>query len=142
MLKSNFSNILFDSRTQRIKVIDPRAINNCGEFSLLGDQKYDLAKLTHSIIGLYDHIIAGRYQLISIDTAHVEIVFDIDKRIIDIQKIFMSSVFLENIVVKDILPLVILLFLSMLPLHSDRPDRQKAMLINALRLYVLNHEMV
>ena len=137
-----FSNILFDSRTQRIKVIDPRAINNCGEFSLLGDQKYDLAKLTHSIIGLYDHIIAGRYQLISIDTAHVEIVFDIDKRIIDIQKIFMSSVFLENIVVKDILPLVILLFLSMLPLHSDRPDRQKAMLINALRLYVLNHEMV
>ena len=29
----------------------------------------------------------------------------------------------------------ILLFLSMLPLHNDRPDRQQAFLTNALRLF-------
>ena len=33
------------------------------------------------------------------------------------------------------MPLTTLLFLSMQPLHSDRPDRQKAMLFNALRIY-------
>jgi hypothetical protein len=27
------------------------------------------------------------------------------------------------------------LFLSMLPLHADRPDRQRAFIANALRLY-------
>jgi hypothetical protein len=27
------------------------------------------------------------------------------------------------------------LFLSMLPLHADRPDRQAAFIANALRLY-------
>jgi hypothetical protein len=30
---------------------------------------------------------------------------------------------------------VVLLFISMLPLHADRPERQTAFLANALRLY-------
>lgn len=36
----------------------------------------------------------------------------------------------------NIYPIMIHLFLSMLPLHSDNSERQKAMLANALRLYV------
>src|SRR5690606_40930853 len=35
-----FSNILFDSRSNRIKLIDPRGINANGEISIYGDQKY------------------------------------------------------------------------------------------------------
>ena len=31
--------------------------------------------------------------------------------------------------------ITISLFLSMLPLHADRPDRQMAFIANALRLY-------
>ena len=31
--------------------------------------------------------------------------------------------------------IVVLLFLSMLPLHDDRPERQRAFLANALRLF-------
>ena len=58
-----FSNILFDSRSERIKVIDPRGLNFESIFSIYGDQKYDLAKLAHSVIGLYDFIIAGRYSI-------------------------------------------------------------------------------
>lgn len=129
-----FSNILYDSRALQIKVIDPRGMNTQEEFTILGDQKYDLAKLTHSVIGLYDHIIAGRYTLTNTNES-VEIQFDIDDRIIEIQNNFMSSTLIDGIKVEQILPLVVLLFLSMLPLHSDRPDRQKAMLANALRLY-------
>jgi hypothetical protein len=35
----------------------------------------------------------------------------------------------------EIIAIVVHLFLSMLPLHSDRPDRQRAFLANALRLF-------
>ena len=61
--------------------------------------------------------------------------FDIDERLENIQKNFLEYQFLEGVGVKDIIPLVVLLFFSMLPLHKDRLDRQKAMLLNAFRLY-------
>lgn len=129
-----FSNMLFDARGQRIKLIDPRGIDEDDNLTILGNQTYDLAKLTHSVIGMYDFIIAGRYRL----TQHgdnMEIEFDIDDRLLLIQQNYLNMVFFENITVKQVMPAVVLLFLSMLPLHDDRPDRQKAMLINAFRLY-------
>jgi hypothetical protein len=36
----------------------------------------------------------------------------------------------------DVRAVAVCLFLSMLPLHSDRPDRQRAFIANALRLYL------
>ena len=36
----------------------------------------------------------------------------------------------------SVYPILIHLFLSLLPLHNDYVDRQKAFLANALRLYV------
>ncbi|MCE1058294.1 MULTISPECIES: phosphotransferase [Pseudomonas] len=129
------SNILFDSRGGAIKVIDPRGLNQNYEVTLLGDQKYDLAKACHSLIGLYDFIIAGRYQIDCLPGRGAIIRFSADDRLLSIQKIFMESQLIPGISVADIMPLTVLLFLSMLPLHHDRPDRQEAMLINALRLY-------
>ena len=130
-----FSNILYDSRGSLIKVIDPRGLNQKQELTLLGDQKYDLAKACHSVIGLYDFIIAGRYQIENRESASPTIRFHADDRLLGIQEAFMDSDLLPGITGKDIMPLTVLLFLSMLPLHADRPDRQEAMLINALRLY-------
>ena len=130
-----FSNILFDSRASRIKVIDPRGMNFEGELSIYGDLKYDLAKLTHSVIGLYDFIISGYYKLEEQSHHSIEIVFDVDERIESIQQYFLDNFKIQGIAVRDIMPLVVLLFMSMLPLHDDRPDRQKAMFYNALRLY-------
>lgn len=130
-----YSNILFDSRSERLKVIDPRGLNVKGEFSIYGDQKYDLAKLAHSVIGLYDFIIAGRYAIDSDEEGYEFIRFEIDQRLESVQQLFISVPFIESISVREIMPLVVLLFISMLPLHSDRPERQKAMLLNAVRLY-------
>ncbi|HBH9166347.1 TPA: hypothetical protein KYC05_004998, partial [Escherichia coli] len=130
-----FSNILFNSRLNSIKVLDPRGISHNGEETILGDQKYDLAKLCHSVIGLYDYVISGRYHLDGDLFNNAVIWFDIDTRIKSIQQEFYEYKFLSNISVGEIMPLTTLLFLSMLPLHSDRPDRQKAMLFNALRIY-------
>jgi len=133
-----FSNILYDSRAFQVKVIDPRGINTKNEFTIYGDQKYDLAKLTHSVIGFYDHIIAGRYILNeSLDNGSMDLNFDIDDRTLRIQERFKKFEFIRGLTVQQIMPLVILLFISMLPLHNDRPDRQKAMLANAARLFKL-----
>lgn len=131
-----FSNILFNSRSSTIKVIDPRGINVEGDFTIYGDLKYDLAKLTHSVIGLYDFIISGYYRIEEQSNQSIEIVFDIDERIENIQTYFLENFTVHAFKIKEIMPLVVLLFMSMLPLHEDRPDRQKAMFYNALRIYV------
>lgn len=62
--------------------------------------------------------------------------FNLDERFIDIQKMFLSKKLLPSITNSEIMPATILLFLSMIPLHFDKPYRQEAMLANALRLYV------
>lgn len=137
------SNVLLDSRTGQIKVIDPRGLSSAGELSLYGDQKYDLAKLMHSIIGLYDFIIAGRYRLTTTSTYHMTLDFELDERVRLIQQLFLNYPFQPDIQLIHLMPLTVLLFLSMLPLHADRPDRQRAMLANAVRLYTqLQHPSV
>ncbi len=133
------SNILFDSRTQRIKVIDPRGLDYFGNETLYGDLRYDVAKLSHSIVGLYDHIIAGSFELeFDFSGDQVNFIFEIhqDENIKKIQDIFRSRIFIDKISCSDVMPLTILLFLSMLPLHSDQPVRQMAFIANALRLYL------
>lgn len=132
-----FSNILFDSRADRIKVIDPRGLTATGELSIYGDQKYDFAKLMHSVIGLYDFIIAGRYELTLYNSYSFELDFQLDDRVKEIQGIFINRYLGGSLSLVKILPIVILLFLSMLPLHEDRLDRQRAMLANAVRLYLM-----
>ena len=53
------------------------------------------------------------------------------------QKLFKTLLFSGyNIEELNVYPIMVHLFLSMLPLHRDNPERQKAMLANALRLYI------
>lgn len=130
-----FSNILYDSRSASLKMLDPRGMNAEGVATIYGDQKYDLAKLAHSVIGMYDFIISGRYQITEISDLNFLISFENELRIESIQRLFIKTEFITGYETSQILPLVILLFLSMLPLHNDRPDRQQAMLVNALRIY-------
>ena len=134
------SNILFESRLGRIKVIDPRGLNTKSQFSLYGDLRYDLAKLTHSVVGLYDHILAGAYSLereYRADLCSFELKIYDDERVESIQKVFIGREFLPGLKPLDVMPLTILLFISMLALHADEPRRQDALLANALRLYDL-----
>ena len=134
-----FSNILYDSRANVIKLIDPRGMNNIGEFTIYGDITYDLAKLTHSVIGLYDYIIAEKYKIVTDADGFSQITFAMDERLKRIQNNFIKIFFCEhskfNTNFKEIIPITILLFLSMLPLHNDSKERQRAFLLNAVRLY-------
>jgi hypothetical protein len=130
-----FSNILYDIRSNRIKVIDPRGINNDNIILQNGDVYYDLAKLSHSIIGNYDFIIAKMYNLQKIDKNIYLFEIDIDERLNNIQKEFIFQLKSKGYNYKKIFSQMILLFISMVPLHKDNLDRQKALILNAYRLY-------
>lgn len=131
-----FSNILYNSRNSRISVIDPRGYVFPKIMEIYGDYRYDIAKLSHSINGLYDFILAGRYQLTQSHPYQFELTFNISSHHQWLQNSY-NEINIAGITPSstEIQAMTIALFLSMLPLHSDRPDRQKAFIANALRLY-------
>jgi len=130
-----FSNIIFDSRAKAIKLIDPRGITCTGEFSIYGDITYDLAKFYHSIVGFYDFIISGCFSL-NIENQNVDFDIFVPKDFLRLEGYTERICLLDGYTKEMIMPQVILLFFSMLHLHSDKPKRQSALLANALRLYV------
>jgi len=131
-----FSNVLYDFRTHQVKLIDPRALNGHGEPTIYGDRRYDLAKLHHSVVGLYDFIIAGQYRLECGPGYRIDFDVSREPRIREIQEEFLATRFGGlSLCEAASLPISILFFLSMLPLHADQPRRQMAMMANALRLY-------
>lgn len=132
------SNILFDSRSGRIKVIDPRGLDSAHRLTSHGDLRYDIAKLAHSVVGLYDHIVAGAFELeldLAPEVNRFRLDIHIDQRTLDVQGVFLDLELLPGVTARALMPMVVLLFISMLPLHADRPQRQTAFLANALRLY-------
>jgi hypothetical protein len=130
-----FSNILYDFRTRSIKVIDPRGINNQGQFTVYGDSRYDIAKLAHSVIGLYDQIVAGYYTL-KRDGLHVDFSLETNPTQESVIHLFKNAVHERfGLSERELIAMQIHLFLSMLPLHSDDTERQFAFVANAFRLY-------
>ena len=130
-----FSNILYSARVRRIKVIDPRGSVD-GTPSLWGDPRYDLAKFAHSVIGRYDQIIAGRCKA-SVHGGDYAIAFEplaaqgwLEAALSDVRVDGLGGAS------REVLAVMTGLFLSAPPLHADRPDRQQAMIANALRLYL------
>ena len=131
-----FTNIFFDFRTMRIRTIDPRGGMDDDENSILGDWRYDLAKISHSLIGGYDLVLAGRYRLL--ETSPFDVTLDfIDAKVLYCAQEQYGAIQVDGMNPKSIqiISIVIHLFLSMIPLHADRPDRQNAFFANALRLY-------
>lgn len=132
-----FSNILYDFRSNTIKLIDPRGLTPSGKPSIYGDIRYDLAKLSHSILGCYDHLIAGQFDSGIIDDK-LSITFYLAKEIADIQEYFYSAVAEKfSISLESLFAMQIHLFLSMIPLHKDSKAKQDAIFANVYRIYFL-----
>lgn len=125
-----FSNIMYDFRSSRIKVFDPRGFDFNENITPYGDANYDFAKLIHSIFGLYDFIIAGFFEC-DITKDQIEFLIDKNENLSSIQKEFLQIFDIDE----NIKALNIHLFLSMLPLHNDSKIKQIALLANAYRLY-------
>jgi dTDP-glucose pyrophosphorylase len=130
-------NILYDLRSRICKFIDPRG--SFGTVGVFGDQRYDVAKLWHSIHGHYDFIVNDLFQ-IAIDGTRVSLSIraSAGHRTIEERcaKVFFQS---HNgqaplFVQRDIQLITGMLFLSMPALHDDAPARQAAMFVRGLQL--------
>jgi hypothetical protein len=130
-----FGNMFYDFTARRVLCIDPRGLLGPGDFSLYGDLRYDLAKLAHSIVGQYDKIVLGRALLEEEGPLRWRFTIDEQAHQADLQQIFLSFVTEScGVDTRELLALTALLFFSMLPLHAERPDLQRAFLANGLRL--------
>ncbi|EGR1752004.1 TPA: capsular biosynthesis protein [Vibrio parahaemolyticus] len=130
-----FSNILYDFRASKVKTIDPRGIAPDGSQTIYGDIRYDIAKLSHSILGLYDWIIAGYYDVL-IDKDSIKFSLADNGIHKETQQVFVSMIEHHfGLTAQNLYAMQIQLFLSMLPLHSDDKRRQDALFANAFRLH-------
>ena len=132
-----FSNILYDFRTNRIKTIDPRGLTHNNHLTIYGDIRYDIAKLSHSVLGMYDWIIAG-YYYVNLNDNHILLEIAGQHKKQDIQNLFINIIEKKfDLSPMNLYAMQIHLFLSMLPLHDDDKNRQDALFANAFRLYLV-----
>jgi dTDP-glucose pyrophosphorylase len=125
------SNILYDLRSRVCKFIDPRG--SFGTAGIYGDPRYDVAKLYHSIYGLYDFITNDLFH-VEIEGNRVELDIRSRPQHQQIQERF-EKVFFAEFDRREILLITGLLFASMPALHYDAPRRQMAMYARALQLF-------
>ena len=121
-----FSNILFDINSQIMRMIDPRG--SFGKKGIYGDPRYDIAKLRHSISELYDFVVADMFRIVaSPDHSAFEVTMystEVTKRAAE----SFDQLLEENgYLLEEIKFIEALLFLSMIPLHRDKPLRQQLM---------------
>lgn len=125
-----FANILYDINFNIVRLIDPRG--DFGGYGIYGDSYYELAKLSHSVDGMYDFIVEDLFEINIIDDLNFNYKISCTEEHLKIKEIFYNKFSLKEI--KKIKFIQSLLFLSMIPLHYDKPDRQKIMLGVGLRL--------
>ena len=122
-----FANTMYNKSTQTLKFIDPRGALT--EEDLWTDQYYDVAKLSHSVCGRYDFF---NHALFSIGinenfSLTLNVPFDNSKYVSIFRRKAEENAF-------DFLTIRIYeasLFLSMLPLHMDKPYKVLGFILNA-----------
>lgn len=127
-----FSNILFDVNNQIIRLIDPRGY--FGRKGIYGDPRYDIAKLRHSISGLYDFILADLF-MIEEPTPGIFVGQVFANHVQNsLAQYFDGLLNSDGYSLDEIRLIEGLLFISMLPYHQDYPGRQKMFYLTGLNL--------
>lgn len=136
-----FGNTFYDFKATRVLTIDPRAMTWSGLPTFYGDYRYDIAKLSHSIIGKYDHILNGRSRLIEHSSTKWEFSpTDVPEPLQISDTLYDLANQNYGIGKSELLAMTALLFFSMLPLHAESATRQKHFFANAIRLAHLSLE--
>jgi hypothetical protein len=124
------SNILYDRRNGIVRLIDPRGA--FGELELHGDPLYDHAKLAHSIEGDYDHLLRGLFTLeLAPGAARLDVRLTATQRAVKALHRRRADRLLGADAPRAAL-IQALLFLTMAPLHPDRPASQLAFVVRGL----------
>lgn len=114
------SNVLFDPRTGLCRFIDPRGATD--EAGLWSDPVYDAAKLSHSVLGGYDFVNNGLFDVQIDDALGLRLVMDRPA------PGARESAFEARLATWGFDPVRVRLceaslFLSMLPLHAEAPRK-------------------
>lgn len=128
-----FNNILYEPYTSTLKLIDPRGSFDSSRNSIYGDQKYDLAKLSHSAVHYYDYLIAGKYNFIKDKNSFNYNFLEKDNYKL-ISEECNNQIKANGYKIGDINFLVGILFLSMTPLHNEDKLRQKVMFLHGISI--------
>ncbi|MCU0421851.1 MAG: hypothetical protein MUC81_03490 [Bacteroidia bacterium] len=126
------SNILYDVTNQIVRLIDPRG--SFGEKGIYGDPRYDIAKLKHSISGLYDYLVGDLFKIEEIDSAHFEVAIFEDHKNKKLADFFNQCVVAYGYDIREIKLIEALLFVSMIPYHADYFKRQQMMYLRSVEL--------
>jgi hypothetical protein len=123
-----FSNILYSKSNQYLKLIDPRGAT--GEADVYTDPNYDVAKLSHSVLGGYDLINNDKFDVLVDEGLGLRMAFETRP------PAFARPLFANHLERAGFdLDLIRLceasLFISMLPLHMDRPRKVLAFALRA-----------
>lgn len=125
-----FSNLLWDSRSEKIILIDPRGAIDSDNLTpqIYGDIVYDLAKFLHSSFGFYDFIVSDRIF-------SKEDFYFLEKKHEELNNYIFSRIENEfGINRLSLISRLIILFSTMIPLHDDKPLRQEKFIMNIERL--------
>jgi len=126
-----FSNILYSKTSQIMKLIDPRGA--AGEADLYTNPYYDLAKLSHSVLGSYDHINQDMFDVQVDEKLNLSLVLDRQP------PEWAGAMFENRLREIGYDPLLVRLceaslFISMLPLHIDRPRKVLGFVIKGVEI--------
>lgn len=126
-----FSNILYDKNSYIMKFIDTKGALR--EDELWTDPYYDLAKLSHSVLGNYDFI---NNELFSISLNNqLTLQLSLKSRSLNQhQMLFIEKVKQAGYDIRLIRLCESSLFLSMLPLHIDNPRKVLGFILNAIQI--------
>ncbi len=128
------SNILYDTRNASIRLIDPRG--RFGSFDIFGDPRYELAKLSHSVLGDYDFIVNGLFTGGFSPDRGFSFTPNSDERHARVKRLFSTWLARRaGPAMRAVSLIESLLFVSMTPLHADRPASQQAMLARGLSTF-------
>lgn len=124
-----FSNVLFDKRTGLVRFIDPRGVSTPDD--LWDDPAYDLAKLSHSVLGGYDFVNSELFD-VTLDPS-LQLVLRLDRPAPGARE----QAFVDRLQALGFDPVRIRLyeaslFLSMLPLHAEAPHKLAAFVLQAV----------
>lgn len=126
-----FSNILYSKTSQLMKLIDPRGA--ASEPEMYVEPLYDLAKLSHSVLGSYDLVNQDMFDLEVNEELGLRLVLDRQP------PPWARPLFVERLNRIGLDPVLVRLceaslFISMLPLHIDRLRKVVAFVVNAVSI--------
>ena len=125
------SNILYDLNNQIVRLIDPRG--SFGGKGIYGDTRYDIAKLRHSLVGLYDYIVGDLFQINTTDEGFDFELFE-DYKNKHLAQYTDKAISANGYNLREIKLIEGLLFLSMIPYHADYIERQQMMYVKSIQI--------